>query len=123
MTDYATMDAGPEMDLLIHEKVMGLSITELPGLTPGVIRLEAGAVNLVGPWRPDAARYSSDIAHAWEVVERLKDDCNISIKNDQGEVVEWYVEIQRLKPAYSEHSAGAETAPLAICRAALLSMP
>ena len=53
--DFRQMDAGPEMDELVAERVMG---SPRPG--PGFVR-----------WAP-VPRYSTDIAAAWQVVERLR---------------------------------------------------
>ena len=72
-------------------------------------------------WKPD--HYSVDIAAAWEVVEKF-DNFNI-LKSTWGSgEVEWLGAIVIFPEKQDTYSvdAIADTAPLAICRAALLAM-
>ena len=107
------MNAGRELDALIAEKVMGLA-----GVRDGKSWLygdnwtyhKKGVLCLV-------PHYSTQIADAWQVVEKMKehgaDEHNgITIMYDENR---WYVEF----PLPSWEYAEAPTAPLAICLAAL----
>lgn len=80
--DYETIEAGRELDCLIAEKVMGWHwfvphgvMTELPPEHQhigGWCNLDGSlAHGLYNRWQP-----STNIAHAWEVVEKLSDPCN-----------------------------------------------
>ena len=114
------LQAGRELDALIAEKVMGWTsvamaglFTQFPaialcGLPPGA---QLNADLQVVP------RYSTQIAAAWQVVEKFKmtitpNNCHPHIK------AKWCVDVE-LKGSHELWLAGAETAPLAICRAAL----
>ena len=114
------MEAGPEMDALIATKVMGYTRAVLPiheddnfplySLDDDGLYLfyskSGGTI-----WSP-----SSYIDNAWEVVEKL---CQLFPNsfdlNNEGKY-HWICSIHHGE-AYHEHSA--DTAPLAICRAAL----
>jgi hypothetical protein len=113
------MPEGREMDALIAEKVMGLNVkpvfhpkNELKFMPGFVWRYEDA-------WEhPEIKDYSTDIAKAWEVVEKL----NTHIIIERLEYREdWYCEISGISNSAGEqlHSTTAPTAPLAICRAAL----
>ena len=71
------LEAGRELDALVAEKVMGLLVTN-----HGTAKIIYGKVEVDGkehvtfsPVRP----YSTDIAAAWEVVEKMSDDYEITI--------------------------------------------
>lgn len=103
------MNPGRELDALIAEKVMGLEIVHLGEPSKPFVK------NFTGTSEP--TEYSTDIAAAWEVVERLKDSehaFGFELTQDQGELCEWlaYFGEGRFK-------AESETAPHAICLAAL----
>ena len=89
------MPAGREIDLLIGKYVMHELYVEPPA-------------------------WSVDIALAWEVVERLRSEDKplavIPRDND------WLVGSAKALPIWRLVSMAAETAPLAICRAALLAV-
>lgn len=124
-TDYIeNMPAGREMDALIGEKVMGLCAHDWK-LVPhedddGVCRIcQKCHLEFWGLCPPlygcHYGSYSTDISAAWEVVEKLRmfvlpfgktDWCSTNIRNYRGAF---------------ENIAVADTAPLAICRAALLA--
>ncbi len=105
------MQAGREMDVLIAEKVMGWKrfdhVIQSGWFPPG---LEPMA-NIYGHEIP---RYSTDIAAAWEVVEKTRLLDTYTLGEHDGK---WAV----LSLTYSdlEPFALADTAPLAICLAAL----
>lgn len=128
MTNIDTMPAGPEMDRLIAEKVMGWRLFNYETDEPAIDHLSSDGC----AWRDAQGRDgfdgeawkwapSADIAHAWEVVEKMEDDHEWRIENDQGEQFPWLVEAMSLKDQSFGKlvSAEAEAAPLAICRAAL----
>lgn len=112
------MEAGSEMDVLIAKKVMHwYSDPDVPYYDS----VEAdGVIHISRKWSP-----STDIASAWEVVEKLKSDghelyisttygqFDCTIVDDNGEPDENH-SLTMLGAAHEE------TAPLAICRAALL---
>ena len=126
------MEAGRELDALVAEKVMGWTMGDYePGLyyttRPG------GPVAVISPtWTPRMPFHrflpSTDIAAAWEVVERLYDlrwiiGLGSLAQNPRGWRCElcnmWEDDFER---APSDIEANADTAPLAICRAALLAV-
>jgi hypothetical protein len=90
------MPAGIEIDTLVAERVMGYS------------------------GRP--SNYSEDIAAAWEVVEKMRMDFKFLI-GDEGEASidkrRICCDLSALSKKGLSGNARAETAPLAICRAAL----
>lgn len=114
------MKAGRELDALIAEKVMGLPEPDLKGHTivplPDSVRSEA--------WSK-IPEYSTNIADAWLVVEKLKDkDLHFVF----GTVVFDNLGGNRLTKNYGAFFGAlgerieqieAETAPLAICLASL----
>jgi hypothetical protein len=116
------MEAGREMDALIAEKVMGLNVK--PIFRPkNELKFMPGFVwHYEDTWEyPEIKDYSTEIAEAWEVVEKLKlwiwRDEQGNICSGKPEYDDYYNK-DRIDTAM-KHSAIAETAPLAICRAAL----
>lgn len=154
--DYSEMSAGPELDALVAEKVMGLAPLDdesvrlgdlvdrsgeyLVSRTGKEVTMESDIARMPDDTRVYASRgyggawitlapprhppYSTDIAAAWRVVGRLAGeyadvavyalsdgtyDCRIGERNPGGD---W---------GGDEVHADAETAPLAICRAALIA--
>lgn len=109
--EILSMPAGQEMDLLISEKVLSLSVDE---------------------WNKrffrNQSHYSTDISAAWEVAKKLSDKWDFAIVNNQnfrnypglhfGFRLQSLDEDSHIKTVF----ALGETAPLAICRAALLIM-
>lgn len=113
--------SGRELDAAVAEHVMGWKrgdpkYGDMPWYPPGIGRyLGGGRLNL--------PKFSTDIAAAWEVVERLAEfeindiEVTVEIRN----VAEgWACWIHSGCEEIAE--AREETAPLAICRAALLAM-
>jgi hypothetical protein len=96
----AELLAGRELDALVAEKVMGKA-------------------------KPIPPQYSTDIATAWTVVERFDPEQWMwgILRLKQGDRVLYSVSLSRLDDdGYVISDAGryeSETAPLAICRAAL----
>jgi len=125
--DVDSMEAGPELDALIAERVMGKQWYVNQRGRYFLIDPDSALLDVVQPCpRPppakfsEAARmndghpYSSDIAEAWRVVERLRMTgglFNIHIGTNSVEVlVSW------------KNGAGqqyADTFPLAVCKAVL----
>jgi len=119
MTD---MEAGRELDTRIAIKVMGWT------------RVERSTTGIAYPPRPsgfDPARhayhsvphYSTDIAAAWLVVERMKDNgCSLQLHWEAGRSRQWVADfVEESDEEFTGEQLG-DTAPLAICRAALAAV-
>ncbi len=115
------MKASRELDALIAEKVFGYGDDWIPKYVRALkIQQEQGSDKLISADFTVAMydlmlpRYSTHIADAWLVVEKLEGQILI----DRMLIGGWLVEIIGLgrEPAYC---ADAATAPLAICLAAL----
>lgn len=109
------MNVGRELDALVAEKVMGLNIRPVVheyGLSPQ-LKLAPGSINYVGTYTeiPEVPPYSTDIAAAWGVVEKLRERGFGFSLNDGW--IAWFL------AGRSDWHADAETAPHAICLAAL----
>jgi hypothetical protein len=134
------MEAGREMDALIAEKVLGLSDWHIRHSD------EDGDGNLYFcEIKDELPHYSTDIAAAWQVIEKIKSKqkCLFTIqrgvlafagepKDRNPEDYHWwevgwmnqvvYTDWGQLVHAYRfDLSVQAETLPLAICRCALLT--
>lgn len=130
------MKAGPELDALVAEKVMGLvpcehwTILHHGGLSGAAYWLQSGSCPTHGghPEEPQSCypreqccQYSTNIQAAWQVLESLK-DWRFSLHGPCDEVPQWcatftnygYRSFQDLQV-----EERADTAPLAICLAAL----
>ena len=139
--DIGNMPAGPELDALVAEKIMGdphwepIPIPEIPGEPCGTT-LECCPnskdahlawnlyIRLNVKHRQYAPRsYSTDISAAWAVVERLSSDGEyFSLTHTAGhsEFAAYDVEDKPVWIAdFYGHEGEAPAAPLAICRAAL----
>lgn len=124
------LQAGPQLNALIAEKVMGIKLgrcenTELEVVDGGMVCPKC----LFGSTRSDdeehnvvVSNYSIDISAAWQVVEFLR---------KAGFDFDCFSSSTRLQPGWTdvvltsqvdEFSARAETFPLALCRAALLAV-
>lgn len=138
--DPAAIPAGPELDRLIAEKVMGWKFTlhkdgfewsypgtretyfgnGIPNLqTPHVIR---SPVRLCGSDSSEDWTPSTNIAHAWEVVEKMArtDDVHVGKAVQSAGLNDPYYECDVTDGEGKNRARGiAATAPLAICRAAL----
>lgn len=102
------MQAGREMDALVAEKVMEWVRAKCEGRTndwwtqPGYAK--------------STPNFSTDIAAAWQVVEKIDLFSRAILERDEDG--SWWVDDE---PCHNIQS-NASTAPLAICRAALLAM-
>lgn len=111
----AEMEAGPEMDALIAERVMEWTLVENQGAAGGRF-WQGGDVAFGDMSEFYPPRFSTDIVAAWEVVEKLAGDefGRVELTWDMREggwVCSWGIRFGA--------RAVALTAPLAICRAAL----
>ena len=103
-----TIEAGRELDALIAEKVMGLTL----GPAPMSANFEITCVKLGDhKWR-NISYYSTDIGAAWEVVENLGES-NFALARGQEH---WTAGFSTTNGMAGEN---ADTAPEAICLAAL----
>lgn len=124
--DIDTMQAGCELDELIAEKVMGLPRAELGGACPkcgGGTRIGTGRAwcsNCTEWIYSPYPEYSTDIAAAWSVVQRSIPRQNFSLYVI-GPI--WHcffdLDMDAQNTFVNKFEARADTAPLAICRAAL----
>ena len=113
--------AGPRINAWIAERVMGWTIEVMPnnGQEMGHVgqsRAGAGSVLIPTDWSP-----STDIAPAWEVWEKLtghRDWWQTAIHRCDGH---WRASGYKHGSSVRDLAADAPTAPLAICRAALLT--
>lgn len=131
-----------KIDLLIAEHVFGWTrVTtddeqpdQVPYLRDGSGRVFYPAVAAKFPHLRllDVPAYASDMNHAWAVIEKLKADGwrfdvgdNNSYLRPAGPDEQWYADASRVVTGddgfdqSEEQNAVADTAPLAICRAAL----
>ncbi len=120
--NYATLQAGPELDALIAEKVMGWKPNaKHPNLSgDGWWETENGGENGYLAVLPE---FSTDIAAAWTVVEkmpRVLGHIYPSFDEESGKFLHWCAVVENSEPwSSARYGAVGETAPLAICRAAL----
>jgi len=99
------MDSGNEMDVLIHTQVMGrLTYIQYPNR-----KMRWNKDGVVHP----VPSYSTEIQHAWEVVEKIRETRKIyiSMGNDSHSVI--------LDSFLNGPMFGGESIPHAICLAAL----
>lgn len=114
--------AGRELDALIAEKVMGLELKQ-PDKTNYRRDTWVYAINDYTDEGPvyvvDCPEYSTDIAAAWEVLEKLSDSqITVNRHMHSGYTVGVFEKVQGIS-IQEKCSASAATAPLAICLAAL----
>ena len=116
MTNYDEMPAGREMDALVAEKVMGWRMMRGHWVPP-----EAAPETNILACPTSTYRYSTDIAAAWEVVEKvnLLEPYGDTLWKDQRGWVFGVHDVDGAGYAYEDVTVIADTAPLAICRAAL----
>lgn len=130
--EILNMPAGYEMNKLIAEHIFGMWIEENHGMAGGFYWVGNGVQ--FGDMRvQNVPDYSTDISAAWEVYEKIISDC----KSNNGEPDffmlnayqacperGWY--IAKIWAHYDgdivEFELTAPSAPLAICRAALLAV-
>lgn len=107
-----TRDAGRALDALVAEKVMGEPVTWLPTALSHRDPHQSGEVFGAKGWHR-VPSYSTDIADAWLVVEKMR---------ERGFVISATPNQQSWCATFGADSVWGETAPLAICRAALAAV-
>jgi hypothetical protein len=123
-------DAGRALDALVAEKVMGWTAlhrrdggsAEYLGTVPDNSFVGASTAKRIPGKTYCVPEYSTDIAAAWLVVERMRADGwwpEVKYLVDWDNAAKWYAACHR--PPH-QWSATAATAPLAICRAALAAL-
>ena len=100
--EILNMPAGQDMDLLVAEEVLKLD-----------------SIGWNERFFHNRANFSTDIRAAWEVVERMGNVDELHDVDIRTSIRGWYCNIFN---SFDSFEAGAETAPLAICRAALLAV-
>lgn len=126
--EILNMPAGRDLDALIAEKVMGWTRETYWVATLTIATGQREDEERSGLMGPDGIRdvdnypcYSDDIAAAWEVVEKLRYEYSITVETTRTrrqEILAGFFVPNSYKPTAR---AVADTAPLAICRAALLA--
>lgn len=121
--------AGPRMDAWVTEYVMGVKPRDVRvcGSDEIVTVYNANKSFIDGGWgKLDLLRYgtppnySTDIAAAWEVVERMKKaGCTTKLSVYRGHG--YWCEFSNQPPLVCAGSEDDDSMPLAICRAALLT--
>ena len=121
--DVTTLEAGRETDALVAER-LGWKNVRFDGEE---VKIDAHSFtrypmgwygeNPDRPlWRTEIPHYSTDIAAAWQVIERMAADgwiCDVFNRGD-----DWVCEMSRHDVMVTDEAG----APLAICRAALLAV-
>ena len=102
------MKAGRDMDALVAEKVMGDTDAYYLPLGEGELNVAARV-----------PRYSTDIAAAWQVVEKFGYSPSIHVFRSHGGKWGCKISLSSDPNVDAEYFGFAETAPLAICLAAL----
>ena len=122
----SNLQAGPELDALIAEKVMGLKLRKKK--VPNGHGHPAAHYNLVDFWYSDHEKighlphYSTDISAAWQVMEKLKARVtypgyvDVATNNDKGG---WSCCLVERSGEGGHPAISAPTAQLAICLTAL----
>ena len=116
--EILNMPAGHELNKLVAEHIFGMRIEENHGLAGGFYWVGNGVQ--FGDMRvQNVPDYSTDIEAAWEVVDKLV-RFSITIESfSKGVLCRFFSAGQT---AAGDAVGWADTAPLAICRAALLAM-
>ncbi len=135
-----SMPAGREMDGWIADKIIGLSTDPILHKASGKIEWSPGAIFYPQDhWEyPEIPSYSTDIAAAWQVVEKLNIKFFFQLSKNTKDyedgiytasfhdlnLLKRYGEAMQSPPkdAPTLWIAQAPTAPLAICRAALMTL-
>ncbi len=131
MQDWRTLPAGVALDVLVAERVFGFVWRDAGD---GEWQLSDGRTMWEYARRyPDQGMsvgllesYSSDIAAAWRVVDRLRADRPFTMHDIDGVGGTWMATFEVVAAGRAGrgriYSGEGATAPLAICRAALAAM-
>ena len=127
------IEAGKALDLLVSEKVMGYTILTQEEMKAEAVRVWKEQPNcmhfMVGfrAWKDDDGQitceqkclnYSTKIEDAWEVKDKIGRLMRLEDYGPYG----WACEFLAVQPGQEDVIAKADTAPLAICAAALLAV-
>lgn len=134
--DVDTIEAGPKLDALVAERVMGWHVTDKRPPSPQNwaaypdVWFETPSGDLMNA--AQVPYYSTDIPAAWQVFEKIArpDDLSIGVRSKtfyynnprKWETVDGYAVLEHdthNNELRETEIAWARTAPLAICRAAL----
>lgn len=113
------MIAGRELDALVADKVMGFKIEKGSGGEPIIITSQKPR------HEADLPEYSTDIASAWVVVEYLRRErdwpfcMGVESPSVDQHFAGWDAEFDSHNEFFSSNTVTGETAPHAICLAAL----
>lgn len=122
--EILNMPAGHEMDKLITEFVFGMRLEKNHGLSGGFYWVGNG-VQFGDMRMREVPDYSTDISDAWNVFEKFTKEpfaWHVETVNlSDGKLEYWACLWGDHGSSIVEYSASAETASLAICRAALLA--
>ena len=102
--EIMAMKPGRELDAEIALRVFGIKEVTV-----------VGKHYFIDPLDKVLPPYCTDIAAAWEVVEEMGDCLHLRQHGEQGEWEAWFC-------GYPNSKAHGETAPEAICKAALLAV-
>jgi hypothetical protein len=119
------MNAGRELDALVATKVFGLRVVTAAESQVSIARhLDPTdrfvEVDVAGVFcgMKGIRHYSTDIAAAWQVVEKMRSSGHLSDINTRSE----YVECEFWTGNHTDGVASSDTAPHAICLAALKAL-
>lgn len=113
------MNPGRGLDALVAEKVMGLTVQHCAGyVAPNGVDttfIQLGYVKHASEMQTTyVPYYSTDISAAWEVVEKL------APKEDEFRITRYHLqEWSCVFEFFNQSAVSADTAPMAICLAAL----
>lgn len=124
--EILNMPAGREMDVLIAEDIMGLKLWygDPTGfnITENITYWQTEYVDNDGEYCVTCPRYSTNISAAWEVMERLKIITKVAGTNTIRIYPTLGIGVNIMGLNEPEEWIVADTASLAICRAALLTV-
>lgn len=118
------LPAGPELDALVAEKVMGLGPQEHRPVSCCNDECERCGTNTCRPATEHciAPPFWTDIAAAWLVVERLQEQ-GLPLRLEEATIERPLWVAAFVRPGYETWSpSGGETETVAICRAALAAV-
>lgn len=113
------MKPGPELNLKVALEIMGWE--QHPDYKHLARDTRPQSLGAFMDIKTSLPKYSEDIAAAWEVVEKLKSNSQNHMIDIFWDVDLWYCHIHS-HDKIERHVYGEETAPHAICRAALKSV-
>ena len=115
------LEPSPELDRLVAERVMEWQESSdfaIEKETGDLLKIDLSDSIFKGLWKWSP---STDIAAAWEVVNKLLSRYNISIYSGRYPI-RWFVQMVAVEDWETKALVEDENLPLAICRAALLAV-